>query len=295
MSWLVGRLVGWFTVFAASERSTEHTHARTDERRLTAMSRRDARVTETGILGALQYLRAHGMDETDAALFIDKDLDPGRVRSIVNSFNKSKRVMLDELEDSHVCLVCGAVFKYVLVWLIASFRRLQTHPSSCNSLTRTAGADAACSIQTCACSSARSFGTRVACMHAHARRYYNDKARYAQLIPANVAGRLMALPPSLLDGDLIQSINQELANVPDVSEMWSLCSILGDCRQSTKVLASYFGPAFIGQPQANQTNVGAVKKFAAQRTRVLTFMMVRCRCWLCSIVILRVATHVRRI
>ena len=69
-------------------------------------------MTEVGVLGALQFVRAKGMDETDSALFIDVDLDPGRVRSIVNSFSKSRQDMLDELEDNHICIVCGAIYKF---------------------------------------------------------------------------------------------------------------------------------------------------------------------------------------
>lgn len=69
-------------------------------------------MTEVGILGALQFVRKKGMYETDNALFIDDDLDPGRVRSIVNSFSKSRQDMLDELEDNHICIVCGAIYKF---------------------------------------------------------------------------------------------------------------------------------------------------------------------------------------
>ena len=45
-------------------------------------------VTENGVLGALQFIHATGLHERDPALFIDKDLDAGRVRSLVSSFSR---------------------------------------------------------------------------------------------------------------------------------------------------------------------------------------------------------------
>ena len=69
-------------------------------------------VSSGGVRGALQYIRAFGLLEDDTSLFINPDLDRGRVRELINAFARTDSHLFDVLEDSNVHFVCRAVYQY---------------------------------------------------------------------------------------------------------------------------------------------------------------------------------------
>jgi hypothetical protein len=71
-------------------------------------------VTESGVLGALQYLRGNAMDEADEFLFIEEDLDPTRVNFVMASFDHPKELMCKVLDSAGVFLACRAVAVHFL-------------------------------------------------------------------------------------------------------------------------------------------------------------------------------------
>mgnify|MGYP000008487609 FL=1 len=114
--------------------------------------------------------------------------------------------------------------------------------------------------------------------------YYKKRSASQQIIPPAVAARLLALPPSLSDNDLVPRINAELAalTADQATELWSLCSILGDSKPSSKGLAGYFANPIMRLTDSilRSNDQTQYKQAALFQRRIIQLMMDQCgRCF----------------